>query len=90
MQLLESVGVDFVYQLNFDKKTSEITAESYIKDFLVDGLGVRAMIIGDDFPLVRIDLAIILSWKSTARNIITKFLKLRLMSRMVIESVAHM
>ena len=49
LQLLESVGVDFVYQLNFDKKTSEITAESYIKDFLVDGLGIRAMIIGDDF-----------------------------------------
>ena len=49
MQLLESVGIDFVYQLNFDKKTSEIAAESYIKDFLVDGLGVRAMIIGDDF-----------------------------------------
>ena len=28
LQLLESVGVDFVYQLNFDKKTSEIAAES--------------------------------------------------------------
>ena len=49
LQLLESFDVDFVYQLNFDKKTSEITAESYIKDFLVDGLGIRAMIIGDDF-----------------------------------------
>ena len=49
LQLLETVGVDFVYQLNFDEQTSEITAESYIKDFLVDGLGIRAMIIGDDF-----------------------------------------
>ena len=49
LQLLDNFGVDFVYQLNFDKKTSEITAESYIKDFLVDGLGIRAMIIGDDF-----------------------------------------
>ncbi len=49
LRLLETVGVDFVYQLSFDKKTSEITAESYIKDFLVDGLGIRAMIIGDDF-----------------------------------------
>ena len=49
LQLLETLGVDFVYQLSFDKKISEITAESYIKDFLVDGLGTRAMIIGDDF-----------------------------------------
>ena len=49
LQLLESVGVDFVYQLNFDRKTSEISAESYIKDFLVDELGIRAIIIGDDF-----------------------------------------
>ena len=49
LELLETVGVDFVYQFNFDEITSEISAESYIKDILVDGLGIRGIIIGDDF-----------------------------------------
>ena len=49
LELLETVGVDFVYQFNFDETTSEINAESYIKDILVDGLGIRGIIIGDDF-----------------------------------------
>ena len=49
LELLETVGVDFVYQFNFDETTSEISAESYIKDILVNGLGIRGIIIGDDF-----------------------------------------
>ena len=49
LELLEYFGVDFVYRFNFDDTTSQISAESYIKDILVDGLGLKALIIGDDF-----------------------------------------
>ena len=48
-ELLESFGIDFVYLLKFDKNTSELSAESYIKDILVDGLGVAGFIVGNDF-----------------------------------------
>ena len=48
-ELLESLGIDFVYILKFDKSTSELSAESYIKDILVDGLGVTGFIVGNDF-----------------------------------------
>lgn len=48
-ELLESFGIDFVYQLNFDKAMSEISAESTIKDILVEGLGIACIIVGHDF-----------------------------------------
>lgn len=48
-ELLESFGIDFVYQLNFNQQTSELSAENYIKDILVDGLGVAGFIVGNDF-----------------------------------------
>lgn len=49
LELLESLGVDYVYQLPFDQAMSELSAESYIEDILVNGLGVRCIIIGNDF-----------------------------------------
>lgn len=49
LALLESFGIDYVYQLKFDKALSELSAQAYIKDILVDGLGVASFIVGNDF-----------------------------------------
>jgi len=49
LELLESFGVDFVFRLNFDEKISSLSADSYIKEILVNGLGVAVFIIGNDF-----------------------------------------
>ena len=48
-ELLESFGIEFVYQLNFDKAMSEVSAENTIKDMLVEGLGIACIIVGHDF-----------------------------------------
>ena len=49
LELLESFGIDFVFQLNFDQAMSELSAENYIQEILVDGLGVAGFIAGHDF-----------------------------------------
>ena len=49
LELLESFGVDFVFQLNFDEKISSLSADNYINEILVAGLGVAVFIIGNDF-----------------------------------------
>lgn len=49
IELLESFGVDYVFQLKFDKQLSELSPEDYIADILVGGLGVKCLIIGHDF-----------------------------------------
>lgn len=49
LELLESFGIDFVFQLRFDKALSELSAQSYIEDILVDGLGIVSLIVGNDF-----------------------------------------
>ena len=49
LELLESFGIDFVFQLNFDQALSELSAENYIQEILVDGLGVAGFIAGHDF-----------------------------------------
>ena len=49
IELLESFGIDFVFQLKFDQQLSELSAEDYITDILVGGLGVKSFIVGNDF-----------------------------------------
>ena len=49
LELLESFGIDFVFQLQFDKALSELSAQDYITDILVKGLGVKSFIVGNDF-----------------------------------------
>jgi riboflavin kinase/FMN adenylyltransferase len=49
LELLESFAIDFVFQLKFDQAMSELSAEDYIKEILVDGLGVASFIVGNDF-----------------------------------------
>ncbi len=49
LELLDSFGVDFVYQLQFDETISQIKAEDYVQDILVAGLGINCLIVGNDF-----------------------------------------
>ena len=49
LALLESFGIDFVFQLTFDKALSELSAQDYIQDILVEGLGIACFIVGNDF-----------------------------------------
>jgi riboflavin kinase/FMN adenylyltransferase len=47
--MLDELGVDYVYLLRFDRALSELSAERYIREILVEGLGIRALIAGSDF-----------------------------------------
>ncbi|MGR8950399.1 MAG: bifunctional riboflavin kinase/FAD synthetase [Gammaproteobacteria bacterium] len=49
LMLLEAEGIDYVMVLRFNESLAAMTAGAFVKDVLVDGLGVRQLIIGDDF-----------------------------------------
>ncbi len=49
LELLESFGIEYVFELKFDKALSEVSPEDYIEQILVNGLGVQAFIVGNDF-----------------------------------------
>ena len=46
---LEAMGVDMLYVLHFDTELASKTADQFIGEILVDGLGVRHVVIGYDF-----------------------------------------
>lgn len=49
IQLLASRGVDRLYIARFNTRFAALTAEQFIEDVLIHGLGVRHLLIGDDF-----------------------------------------
>lgn len=49
LQALRRYGVDRVLSLGFDKALSQMSAEYFIEQLLVEGLGVRYLVVGDDF-----------------------------------------
>lgn len=49
LQLLDSCGVDRTCICHFSRKWAALTAEEFIERILVRGLGVKHIIIGDDF-----------------------------------------
>ncbi|MDP6415084.1 MAG: bifunctional riboflavin kinase/FAD synthetase [Gammaproteobacteria bacterium] len=49
LDLLESFGIDYVFQLSFNKAICELSAARYIQEILVDGLGIAGFIVGHDF-----------------------------------------
>jgi riboflavin kinase/FMN adenylyltransferase len=49
LSLLSAEGIDQVLCLPFNKKLAEMPAEEFIHKVLVDGLGIRLLVIGDDF-----------------------------------------
>jgi len=46
---LQKQGIDMVYKMSFDKALSELSAEAFVENVLHEGLGVKALVIGDDF-----------------------------------------
>jgi riboflavin kinase/FMN adenylyltransferase len=49
LELLAGEGVDRAHVLRFDYRLAQITAEDFIQRVLVGGLGVRRLLVGDDF-----------------------------------------
>jgi riboflavin kinase/FMN adenylyltransferase len=48
LQLLEEAGVDHVLVYPFTKEFAQLSALTYVKDILVEGIGVKKLIIGYD------------------------------------------
>ncbi len=46
---LQDFGIDLVYRMNFDQRLSQLPASSFISEILLQGLGIRALVVGDDF-----------------------------------------
>lgn len=51
--LLEAAGVDRVHVCRFNRTLASLTADQFIEQLLVRGLGVRHLFIGDDFRFGR-------------------------------------
>jgi len=49
VKYLQQLNIDRVLCLRFNKQLAECTAESFVKKILVDKLGMKGLIIGDDF-----------------------------------------
>jgi riboflavin kinase/FMN adenylyltransferase len=49
LELLAGEGVERAHLLRFDYRLAQITAEDFIERILVQGLGVRRLLVGDDF-----------------------------------------
>lgn len=49
LNFLEGFGIDLVYKMTFDQRLSQLSAEEFINNILHQGLGAKALIVGDDF-----------------------------------------
>jgi len=48
-RLIEALGVDDLFLLSFTRALSQLSAEDFVRDFLVRDLGVRHVVVGDNF-----------------------------------------
>jgi len=46
---LEKLGVDKLYELNFNAALAGLTPEAFAKDIIADGLGLKHVVVGADF-----------------------------------------
>lgn len=46
---LDALGVQSVFELPFDRAMSQMTPEAFVRDVLVEGLGIRGVVTGADF-----------------------------------------
>lgn len=53
IEKLAQAGVDQIFSLRFNQALAQTSAEDFVKKYLVDGLGVRHVVIGDDFRFGR-------------------------------------
>lgn len=52
-RLIEAMGVDYLYVQTFDKEFSQRTAENFVEEILVAGLGISHVVIGFDYVFGR-------------------------------------
>lgn len=48
-RILESFGVDLLYTLDFDRALASMAPEDFVQKVLIDGFGIRHLVIGADF-----------------------------------------
>ena len=53
MKKLKDLGVDVVVDIPFNKEMADISAEDFVKEILVNKLGVKKLIIGHDFAFAK-------------------------------------
>ncbi|MEM8787406.1 MAG: bifunctional riboflavin kinase/FAD synthetase [Pseudomonadota bacterium] len=46
---MEKLGVDHLFEIGFDARTAAMTADHFVAEILVAGLGVRHVVVGADF-----------------------------------------
>lgn len=49
IRALSACGVDRVFCLQFNQRLRQLSANDFIKQVLVDGLGIKSLVVGDDF-----------------------------------------
>jgi riboflavin kinase/FMN adenylyltransferase len=49
LELLEAQGLDCAHVLRFDYRLAQVSADDFVDRVLVQGLGVRYLLVGDDF-----------------------------------------
>jgi riboflavin kinase/FMN adenylyltransferase len=49
IRVLSACGVDRVLCLQFNQRLRQLSADDFIRQVLVDGLGVKSLVVGDDF-----------------------------------------
>ncbi|WP_455365181.1 adenylyltransferase/cytidyltransferase family protein, partial [Kaarinaea lacus] len=49
LDVLKDLRVDRLLCLRFDKHLASLTADQFVRKILVDGLGVKYLVVGDDF-----------------------------------------
>lgn len=53
VDFLADYGVDAVYRLRFDQVLSQQAPDDFVRQFLVGGLGLHSLVVGDDFRFGR-------------------------------------
>jgi riboflavin kinase/FMN adenylyltransferase len=53
IEALRRFGVDRVVNLRFDRRLAEMAPEAFVRQILLDGLGVKYLVVGDDFRFGR-------------------------------------
>jgi len=48
LDIFEKIGIDLVYVITFTKETSRLTPEQFVKEYLLDSLGMSHFIVGYD------------------------------------------
>ena len=49
LQLIRKLGVDRVFVLRFNQSFAQTSAEDFIQRYLIQGIGVSYVVVGDDF-----------------------------------------